>query len=107
MLSRCAGDGSAGLLGTKFGGKKLFWNSQKTFVGTISFIFFSYLSVILFMELYKQQKWQNSENLGTYYHYIPVIVIFCGILESISIFGEWDNFVVFLGSVIIHKLLGF
>jgi len=37
LMFLCMGDGFAGLLGENFGKKKLFWNKNKSWLGSISF----------------------------------------------------------------------
>jgi dolichol kinase len=43
------GDGLAGLVGTRFGGPKLWWNGRKTWLGTAAFALGGGLALLLFL----------------------------------------------------------
>jgi dolichol kinase len=45
------GDGLAGLLGAAYGKKKWPWNSQKSILGSVSFLAGSYLAMLVFLNL--------------------------------------------------------
>lgn len=103
----CAGDGAAGLFGAKFNGSKLPWNRSKTWLGFTSFIIAGSVAVSWFTHLSFRNGWISAAVYHAYQPQIMIIVFLCAILESLPIVGEWDNIVVFIGSLVVHKLLGF
>lgn len=99
----CAGDGFADIIGRRYGSKKLPWSKDKSWAGSVAFLVSSYLVGLLFLHVCIQNGWAR----------LPLdwlkmkLAIMCAVgaaVESLPI-EEYDNFTVFLATVLVDKFV--
>jgi len=104
LMLLCCGDGFAGLLGGFYGKTKLPWNRDKSWVGSISFFFFSIASSSAFIYLFNTRGWFSV----TYQQFMPTLLwttLVATFVESLPGVGYLDNITVFAASLItLHTL---
>ncbi|KAF2073937.1 hypothetical protein CYY_004761 [Polysphondylium violaceum] len=101
----CFGDGFAGLFGALYGRKRLPINSNKTYVGSISFLVFSFFGTILLLHLMQMLGLMYYLSITSYIPSLAITCFVCCLVESLPI-EDWDNVSVFLASINLLRFLG-
>jgi len=100
-----AGDGFAGLVGAAYGKKKLPWNRDKSYVGSLSFIVAAMLSSAFFIEFYNFAGiWYI--NLYDFLPSLLITVLVGALVESLPGQSDWDNLTVSLSGFLTLVALG-
>eukprot|EP01114_Cavostelium_apophysatum_P014800 TRINITY_DN3922_c1_g2_i3.p1 TRINITY_DN3922_c1_g2~~TRINITY_DN3922_c1_g2_i3.p1 ORF type:complete len:261 (+),score=-4.60 TRINITY_DN3922_c1_g2_i3:267-1049(+) len=105
LMLLCAGDGFAGLLGGYFGGARLPWNSQKTWIGSVSFVIASLVFSSLMVDAFREWRW-FSLPMHEFLPHLTTVTLVASIVESLPGQHDWDNVTVFLCSIVTFWLLG-
>ncbi len=71
------GDGFASIFGKKFGTKKLPWNQNRSYAGSLAFLFFGGISAVLFT------KWVWSNPLEPQIWYVVAIPLLAALLSAL------------------------
>jgi len=103
LMMLCGGDGLAEILGRRWGKKKIFKNSSKTWVGSISFFFGGWLLAALVMAVFVAAG-VFQVSLGSLLPPLALIAFISTLVEAVSP-RDWDNITVPLAAVILGLLL--
>ncbi len=88
FLQVCVSDGAAAVAGKYWGGAKIFYSPEKTYVGTIVFFLTAFAIQLFFLPFWPAL----------------LIALFGSLLESLP-FGAFDNFLIPLGSALFYHYL--
>lgn len=95
IIILCVGDGMAALGGKFIPICKLPWNKQKSLGGSLTFIIFSYFSLIFFISWFYSLGYVGLYQFLDSYFYVKLLIIcaFSSFIESFPL-GEFDNLIV-------------
>ena len=101
LVMLCAGDGSAALIGARWGARpsrKLPWSRHKSWPGTCAFVVASTACALVFAHMAFTQGWSQRSAAAQAPCILLVAAVAAGV-ESLPLGEGWDNATVF-GSVI-------
>ena len=103
LMMMCGGDGLAEILGRNFGKKKLPWNKNKSWIGSLGFLVGSWLLSVFVIGVFATAG-VFSERIGTYLLTITYIAALSTLIESITP-HDWDNITVPVAAVAMGFLI--
>jgi len=105
LVLLCVGDGTAFLVGTKYGKTRIIKSSPKTVEGSAAFFIFSIVVAVVYVLLFAGYGWFTVD----WAYYLPVLIIttlIATVVEALPI-KEWDNITVFISCIIVSHFFGY
>ena len=103
LMLMCGGDGLADIFGRRFGRRKLPWNAEKSWAGSVGMLLGGWLFAVIILGVYVA----FGVFLNSWTAYFPVILLIAiagAVVESLPI-HDVDNLTVTLTSVILGNFL--
>lgn len=103
LMLMCGGDGLADILGRRFGDRKLPWNPDKSWIGSLGMLLGGWLFTVVILGIYI--AFGIFENSLVSYLQTITLIAFAGTLVESLPFHDIDNITVTLTAVIIGNFL--
>ncbi|BBN12566.1 phytol kinase [Marchantia polymorpha subsp. ruderalis] len=105
LAMMCGGDGIADIMGRKFGSNKLFYNSDKSWAGSIAMFTFGFLVAFGCMQYFSAMGFYQLDNYSATMR-LAVISLAATIVESLPVTSKLDdNFTVPVTAFVLGVLL--
>ena len=103
MFPVAFGDGIAAFCGNVRGNKPLWWNPSKSWLGFLSFVSVTFLSLVVGCWLFHRNHWFVNSDPAYIPHALFVSVL-CGLTESLSV-PNYDNYCIFVMGILAYAFV--
>ncbi len=102
LMLMCGGDGLADILGRRFGSKKLPWNHQKSWIGSLSMFAGGWITAFILIWIFLIAN-VFPGTIGDYFLPLTAIALGSAIIESIPL-KDIDNFTITITAILLGYL---